>query len=135
MEKTETSVLAGFTAVHDQFISDWGSAMQSGDTTMLERMTEDYYVAFFYGASGKPMIFSREEAISGMRESVQELLGARKRFDHRLIRMKGEDEAVVFYELVIEQDGKDMTRLFTVEYWIQVDGEWLLSRETNEQVG
>jgi hypothetical protein len=34
-----------FTKMHDEFIIDWAIAMSTGDTTTIERMAADYYVA------------------------------------------------------------------------------------------
>jgi hypothetical protein len=70
--------LISFTKMHDEFIADWKEAMNSGDTSLLERMTEDYYVAFFNGAKDKPTIFNQNDAVTGMQQSVKQLLGAKK---------------------------------------------------------
>ncbi|MBU9710763.1 hypothetical protein [Evansella tamaricis] len=36
-----------FTKMHDEYIRDWNQAMSSGDTSAVDRMSEDYYVTFF----------------------------------------------------------------------------------------
>nr|WP_304216407.1 hypothetical protein [Fredinandcohnia onubensis] len=126
--------LAEFTTMHDEFIIDWNKAMKTGDTSALERMHEDYYVTFFNGSHEKPMLFSREEAIKGMRESVKQLLGAHKKFNNRLIRLKNSENAAVFYELLIEKDEKILARLFTIETWQLIKGKWLLVREVEEPI-
>lgn len=123
-----------FTQMHDEFIEDWNLAMQSGDTSKLERMAEHYYVAFFMGAKDKPAFYNKEEAVNGMRLSVNELLGAEKKFKNRVIRLKDTNHAVVFYELLIEKDDKVLARLFTIENWQLINGQWLLVREIEEQV-
>lgn len=107
--------LAEFTTMHDEFIIDWNKAMKTGDTSALERMHEDYYVTFFNGSHEKPMLFSREEAIKGMRESVKQLIGVQKKFKNRVIRLKNPENTAVFYELLIEKDEKILARLFTIE--------------------
>lgn len=126
--------LAEFTTMHDEFIIDWNKAMKTGDTSALERMHEDYYVTFFNGSHEKPMLFSREEAIKGMRESVKQLLGAQKKFSNRVIRMKNHENAAVFYELLIEQEEKVLARLFTIETWQLIKGKWMLIREVDEPI-
>ncbi|MEH7386414.1 hypothetical protein V7147_13555 [Bacillus sp. JJ1521] len=126
--------VAEFTQMHDEFIIDWNKAMKTGDTSALERMAEDYYVTFFNGSNEKPMLFSREEAIIGMRESVKQLLGAQKKFRKRVIRMKDTENAAVFYELLIEKDEKVIARLFTIETWQLTDGKWMLVREVEEPI-
>lgn len=128
------SQLMNFTKMHDGFISDWNQAMDSGDTSSLERMTDDYFVAFFNGVKDKPVIFNRDEAVSGMKESVNQLLGAEKKFENRVIRLKDHNHAVVFYELIIEKEGRVLARLFTIENWQLIDEKWMLVRETEEQV-
>ncbi|MRG86772.1 nuclear transport factor 2 family protein [Salinibacillus xinjiangensis] len=127
--------LIEFTSMHDKFIEDWNAAMTSGDTTSLERMAEDYYVAFFKGGSERPVIFKRDEAISGMRQSVKHFLGAEKKFNNRVIRLRDYENAVVFYEQVIQKDEEVLARLFTIENWQNFDGEWMLVRETEEPIG
>lgn len=123
-----------FTKMHDEFIEHWNLAMQTGDTSALERMAEHYYVAFFMGAKEQPAFYNRDEAVNGMRLSVNELLGAEKKFENRVIRLKDMNLAVVFYELLIEKDDKILARLFTIENWQLIDGQWLLVREIEEQV-
>ncbi|GEL78453.1 hypothetical protein [Tenuibacillus multivorans] len=126
--------LKKFTKMHDGYILDWGKAMSSGDTSSLERMTEDYYVTFFQASNEKPTIFDRQEAISGMQQSVEQLLGAKKKFINRVIRLKDHENAAVFFEQVIEKDDKVLARLFTIENWQLINGEWMLVREVEEQI-
>ena len=57
---TEKNILE-FTKMHDEFLSDWNKAMISGNTSSLDRMTEEYYVAFFKEASDKPVIFTKQD--------------------------------------------------------------------------
>jgi hypothetical protein len=78
-------LLSEFTAMHDDFIEDWNKAMQSGDTSSVERMAEDYYVAFFKGVKDRPMIFDRQDSIDGIKQSVRHFLGCEKRFENRVI--------------------------------------------------
>lgn len=134
MEKVLERQLAEFTNRHDQFINDWNKAMHTGDTSALECMADDYYVSFFSGASDKPMMFDRNESIAGMKQSVEQLLGAQKKFENRVIRLKNKGNAVVFYELLLEKDGNVLARLLTIENWQLTDNQWLLAREIVEQV-
>ncbi|GAF11474.1 hypothetical protein JCM19046_1403 [Bacillus sp. JCM 19046] len=123
-----------FERTHNQFINDWNSAMNTGETTALEKMNETYYVAFFYNSSEKPSYFTKEESIEGMKKSIDDLRGAKKRFENRLIRMKDEQNAVVFYELVIDQNGESIARLFTIENWIKKGASWLLANEIQQSI-
>ncbi len=123
-----------FTIMHDKFISDWNMAMISGDTTKLERMAEDYYVAFFDGAKDKPVFYNKEDALAGMKQSVMHFLGASKRFENRVIRLKDSEHAVVFYEQLIVKNGDVLARLFTIEHWQLTNEKWMIIRETEERI-
>ena len=126
--------LIHFTRMHDRYIQDWNDAMASGDTSAVERMSEDYVVAFFHGVKDKPVLFSRAEAVSGMQQSVHELLGAKKVFNHRVIRLKDESHAVVFYELCIEKEDQVLARLFTIEKWELIEGRWMVAGEIEQGI-
>ena len=126
--------LVEFTNMHNHFLADWNEAMKTGDTTSLDRMTENYYVAFFKSSTEKPMFFNKEESLSGMSQSVHHFLGAKKRFENRIIRMRTSVNAVVFYELLIEKNDEILARLFATENWMLIDGNWMITRETEESI-
>lgn len=134
MDKLLENQLSSFTKMHDEYITAWNEAMESGDTSSLEGMAEDYYVAFFIGAKEKPAIFNKNEAVDGMQQSVHQLLGAKKKFENRVIRLRDAENAVVFYELLIEKDGKVLASLFTIEYWQLMNNQWMLAREIEQQI-
>nr|WP_275695672.1 nuclear transport factor 2 family protein [Fredinandcohnia sp. SECRCQ15] len=124
-----------FTKMHDVYITDWNDAMSSGDSSALESiMAEDYYVTFFHSTNDKPAIFDAQESISGMQQSIKELLGASKKFENRVIRLKNPDTAVVFFELLIEKEEKVLARLFTIETWQLRQDKWMLVKETVEPI-
>ncbi|WP_442599909.1 hypothetical protein [Neobacillus sp. D3-1R] len=123
-----------FTNMHDGFIKDWNHAMSSGDTSSVERMTEDYYVAFFNSGNENPIMFSKQEAIDGMQQSVRHFLGASKRFENRLIRLRNNENAVVFYEQLIVKDEEVLARLFTIENWNLRNEKWVIVREIEEPI-
>lgn len=123
-----------FTKMHDEFIRDWSHAMSSGDTSSVERMTEDYYVAFFNSGSDRPIFFNKLEAMDGMKQSVSHFLGAEKRFENRVIRLRNRENAVVFYEQLIVKEGEVLARLFTIENWRLVNGKWMVIREIEERI-
>ena len=116
------------------FSSDWNQAMKTGDTSSLDRMTEDYYVAFFKRSHEKPMIFNKAESIIGMEQSVKQFLGAQKKFENRVIRLRDNENAVVFYELLIVKNENVLARLFTIENWMLINGKWMIVRETEEPI-
>ncbi|MBH0157327.1 hypothetical protein IHV10_13190 [Fictibacillus sp. 5RED26] len=123
-----------FTKMHDEFILEWNSAMISGNTTSVVRMTEDYYVAFFNNNNEKPIFFTKQEAINGMEQSVRHFLGANKRFENRVIRLKDNQNAVVFYEQIIVKNEEVLARLFTIENWRLINKKWWIIRETEESI-
>ncbi|MED4206835.1 hypothetical protein [Neobacillus mesonae] len=120
--------------MHDEFIRDWNFAMSSGNTSSVERMTEDYYVAFFNSGNEKPIIFTKQEAINGMEQSVKHFLGANKRFENRVIPLRNNENAVVFYEQLIVKDEEVLARLFTIENWRLINEKWMIIRETEESI-
>jgi len=133
MIETE-NLLKEFTNMHDQFIRDWNKAMQTGDTSAVEKMADDYYVAFFKSGNEKPMFFNIDEAIDGMKQSVNHFLGASKNFENRVIRLRNQNNAVVFLEQLIIKDEKVLARLFTIENWEIRNGEWKITREIEESI-
>jgi len=126
--------LIEFTKMHDEFINDWNHAMSSGDTSSVERMTEDYYVAFFNSGNEKPVIFTKQEALEGMEQSVRHFSGANKRFENRVIRLRDNENAVVFYEQLIAKDADILARLFTIENWRLINAKWMVIREIEEPI-
>jgi len=50
------------------------------------------------GVDEKAIIFNKEDAITGMIQSVMHFLGAKKKFEDRAIRLRNNENAVVFYE-------------------------------------
>lgn len=128
------NLLNDFTRIHDEFITDWNKAMISGDTSSLDRMTEDYYVAFFKGIYDKPIMFNKQEAVTGMKQSVMHFLGAEKKFENRVIRLRNNENAVVFYEQLIVKNEEILARLFTIENWEFINMKWVVVRETEESI-
>jgi hypothetical protein len=128
------NLLDEFTKVHNEFISGWVHAMSTGDTTSVERMAEDYYVAFFKSGNEKPVFFTKEEAINGMKQSIKHFLGGEKKFENRVIRLRDNENAVVFYEQLIVKDEKVLARLFTIENWRLLNGKWMVMREIEDVI-
>ncbi|ASN06773.1 hypothetical protein [Virgibacillus necropolis] len=126
--------IEAFTIFHDQFLQEWKKTMETGDTTFVERMAPDYYVAFFT-ENTKLTYFNRSEAIEGLRDSVENSIGRfTKKFENRVIRMKAADLAIVFYEQVLTENDQEKARLFSIENWKTINGEWLLTREVEERI-
>lgn len=123
-----------FTIMHDQYISDWHEALATGDTTALDRMAKAYYVAFFDNPSAKPLFFNAEESWKGMQDSVNQLLGGHKNFDHRVIRLKDNEQAVVFYDLSITYRDNKVAQFFTIENWQFIDGNWFIQSEIQQRI-
>lgn len=129
-----TCPVSEFTLMHDAFLNEWNQALISGDTSRLNRMTEEYYVAFFREATDQPMIFTKEESMNGLNESVKHFKGCQKRFENRVIRFRSEENAVVFYEQLVLKNDRVLARLFTIENWELIKGKWMIVRETEEAI-
>lgn len=69
-----------------------------------------------------------------MKQSVTHFLGANKRFENRVIRLKDNENAVVFYEQLIVKKEEVLARLFTIEYWQLSNDKWMIIRETEERI-
>ncbi|HET7578411.1 MAG TPA: DUF4440 domain-containing protein [Bacillales bacterium] len=124
-----------FVEMHNDYFEKWEHAMKSGDTSELEKlMPDDYYVTFFMRDQEKPTFFDRTEAVEGMRQSVSSHSGETKRFEHRVIRVRDTEHAVVFYEQIIEKNNEEWARLFTIEDWRNRDGHWEMAREVQEPI-
>ncbi|MGN1400173.1 MAG: hypothetical protein ACI4XL_01580 [Bacillus sp. (in: firmicutes)] len=130
----EKKRLNEFTKMHDEYISDWNEAMISGDTSSLNRMTDEYYVAFFKGINDKPIMFNKQDALTGMKQSVIHFLGANKKFENRVIRLRNNENAVVFFEQLIVKNEDILARLFTIENWKMINEKWMIVRETEEPI-
>lgn len=125
--------LEEFTSFYEIKIKQWHNAMITGDTSSLEAdMVEDYKVFFFKKEAEAPDIFTAGEAIAGMRDSVSALPGAQKKFENKQIRLRSDDEAIVFYEQLLEKEGNVLVRLFTFEIWKYIEGKWKIIREVVE---
>lgn len=99
----------------------------TGDTSALELMTNEYFVAFFNDTIEKPMFFNTDESINGMKDSVNQLLGGKKIFNSRVISLKDNENVAVFYDhLSIEFRENIVARLFTIENWQLIDEKWFL---------
>ncbi|WP_100009853.1 hypothetical protein [Lentibacillus sediminis] len=124
-----------FIQTHDAYFSKWADVMKTGDTSQLEKiMSAEYYVTFFIRGQEKPAFFNRSEAVKGMRQSVSFHGGEKKRFENRVIRLRNAKNAVVFYEQVLEKNGEELARLFTIENWYNNGEQWKIIREVQEHV-
>ena len=134
MENNVQDAIEQFTKMHDAFLNEWNNAMSTGDTTNLEVMSDNYYVTFFNRNEKQPTFYNRQEAIEGMRQSVNGLIGAKKLFENRIIRQRNTESFIVFYEMIIEQDSRELARFFTIENWRQLEGKWQLVRELEQHI-
>ncbi|UYZ22487.1 hypothetical protein [Mesobacillus jeotgali] len=128
------NIAIDFELMHDSFLEDWNMAMATGETSDLDRMTEDYYVTFFRSANDRPAFFNKQEAIDGLNQSVMHFRGCQKRFENRVIRLRNKENAVVFYEQLIVKNEEVLARLFTIENWQLIQQKWMIVRETEEAI-
>lgn len=133
---TPDDALAEFTREIEEGLSRWQDAMATGDTRPIEQDMAPNITCYF-GRAGLDSVdvISRDGIVNGMRQSVAALRGCTKRFENRLIRMRSSDEAVVFFEQVVERESEVLARLFTIETYRRVSGRWRCLREIVEHVG
>lgn len=127
--------LNNFTKFHQKTLSKWEEVMKTGDVSLFEEeMIGEYKVYFFTKGQDDPAVYKIDEIIDGMRKSVTALKGASKKFVNKVIRMRNDDNAIVFYEQIIEKEGQEIARLFTIESWKLLEEKWVLFREVVEPV-
>ena len=135
MKQTELSdAQLSFTRSHNEYLEQWKYTMQTGETEGVEQMSPAYFVAFFMNTQPRPEFYEYDEAMEGMRQSVKECIGFEKNFENRIIRMKNVNSAIVFYEQVLRNGDRELSRLFTTEEWQLHGDQWLLTREVDIQV-
>ncbi|MFZ5816620.1 MAG: hypothetical protein ACOY93_15225 [Bacillota bacterium] len=129
--------LAEFGEQFQRMVGMWEEAMGSGDTRGLESdMAEGVVCYFGQAGAGLMTVLDRDGIVAGMRRSVAALQGCSKRFEHVMIRMRSDEEAVVFFEQVVERAGRVLARLFTIEtYQRRSSGHWVCVREVVEHTG
>lgn len=62
------------------------------------------------------------------------MLGGKKIFNDRVISLKDNENAAVFYDLLIEYNGKIVARLFTIENWQFIEEKWLIVSEIQQRI-
>jgi hypothetical protein len=67
-----------------------------------------------------------------MEQSVKHFLGKNKKFINRVIRLRNNENAVVFYEQLVVKSGEVLARQFTIENWEIINKKWMTVRETEE---
>lgn len=129
-------LLDEFTLHFEKGLSQWEEAMTTGNTGPIEEEMPANITCYF-GRAGQDYMdaIDRDGIISGMRDSVAALVGCRKRFENRVIRMRNADEAVVVFEQVVERENQVLARLFTIEPYRRVSGRWQCVREIVEHAG
>lgn len=133
MDLLPDQVLRDFTAFYDNLEQFLANATPAMDLSPLEeRLPANYQKTFCVTGMDEPAICTRETAMAGLRQMIE--AGNKVRIENRTIRMRTSTEAVVFLERVLEKGGQPLARVFHVETWRLVDGEWMMIRETMEQV-
>ncbi len=121
-----------FRDVHDGYVECWRLALASGDAAAVEEYLAEGYHGWFAASSTRSVPYDRDEAIEGMRDSVAGLCGAALRAEHRVVALRGDGEAVVSYQKLIERDGDPVASAIILEAWRDTETGWLLEREFTE---
>jgi hypothetical protein len=130
------AVIADLMSVHDRSLQAWDQAFQTGDTTVVESFPAVNYEGFFalVGVERVEAV-DRAEAVLGIRRFAGAVHPATHTGLGRIIRMRSETEGVVFYERVIEKDGRSVARFLVLQTWRKISDTWQVAREVAEHLG
>ncbi|MGB8954613.1 MAG: hypothetical protein WCC10_04520 [Tumebacillaceae bacterium] len=114
-----------FVETHNRYLSAWKEALRTGNPGEVDAYTARHVRAEFgYAGVADP----------GLRELISAHRGAEHRCENRVIRPRNETEVVVFYERIMEREGKILAQYQLLQTWRQIEGEWRLIRELVEKL-
>lgn len=120
---------------HDRYIDAWNQATAMGDIGPVERMLSPTYHGWFANSSASADAFTSADATKAFGQVVDVLEGATVHVENRTIRYRGEDEAVVSYELSYRTNGEFRSRALMMECWKRDARQWRLLRDFTEADG
>jgi hypothetical protein len=130
------AAIADLVSVHDRSLQAWDQAFQTGDTTLVESFPAVTYEGFFGHVDVERVEpVDRAEAVLGIRRFAGAVHPATHSTQGRIIRMRSETEGVVFYERVIEKDGRSMAKFLVLQSWRKISDTWQVVREVAEHFG
>lgn len=124
-----------FLRVHDECLAAWGKAVATGDGAGVAGFTgETFHGTSAYAGMEKAGAYERAEAVAGLSQLLGYVRGGVHRAENRLARMRGDKEAVVFYERIFERESRVLLRLMVIQTWRLTDFGWRVVREAIEQL-
>lgn len=120
---------------HDRYIQAWNRATAAGDSEPVEQMLSGTYHGWFANSSASAEAFTSADATSAFAQVAEALQGSTVHAENRTIRYRGDDEAVVCYELSYRMNGETSSRALLMECWKLGSGQWRLHRDFTEADG
>ncbi|MCC3299013.1 hypothetical protein LOC59_06395 [Arthrobacter sp. zg-Y916] len=117
---------------HDMYIAAWNEGMATGDATPVYAFLAPKYHGWVGQDATSISEFETAEAKDGFAQVVRGMQGSTVHASHRTVGMRGEDEAVVFYEMSYRRDSQVIARALLMESWRRVSGSWKLHRDITE---
>lgn len=122
-----------FLTVHDQCLEESQRVYATGDTSGIVRFFAPGYHGYFgTSQSDRAEFYDCEDSLKGMVGTGQAFPGLKAGFAHRHVQMPTETYAVVTYVKEIDFANGKVGHACIMEVWRQLDGTWLLVRETVE---
>lgn len=118
---------------HDYYLDAWNRATASGNKAELDPFIADDYHGWVGHDAVRVDPFTNAEAHDGFTQAIAALRGTTVHAEHRTIGRRGDDEAIVFYELSYRSGDAVLARAALLESWRRSDdGRWKLHRDLTE---
>lgn len=121
-----------FLEVHDKYLNELDNAYKNAETSDLTKYFHTTYHGYFgTRQNNKAEFYDLNGALDGIIQTGRALSDITSRCVNRHVRMPSEQDAVVFYEKSMNH-AKGVSYAYLIEVWREIDGTWLLIRETVE---
>lgn len=117
---------------HDEYIRAWNRAIASGAVTPLEPFLAADYHGWVGHDATRIEAFTTSDAYEGFTQAIAALQGTVVQAEHRTFARRGDDEAIVFYELSYRAGDRVLARAALLESWRHSEGRWKLHRDVTE---
>jgi hypothetical protein len=128
--------LAEFIPIHNAYMVAWNRAIQSGDSSEVERALASDYRAVVRGSDGcNTELRGAAEGVAWLRSTLSEAAGSVHFSSGRTLCMCAENEILVTYERNIMGRGAPLARFVVVQTWRCETGGWRIVYELVERAG
>lgn len=129
----ENPALERILMLHDQCLAEWDHATRTGDVSGIARFAgEAFNGTSAYAGTDRAQPFDRAEGIAGLGQLLSTLKGTAHRAENRVVRLRNDEEAVVFYERIFERDSRVVLRFMVLQTWRLTGAKWCVVREAAE---